>query len=490
MASSFPVPFDLAEQLRQRQLLQGMQNLPQGGLGIQNTPQGQQMSQVNPLAMARSDYRDALEQPAPQLSQYHPSTGRRILGGVLGAIAGMHDPKSGGEAANDIINGPFERQLSDYQQNLAQKKAAFEAENSAASEDIKAQELLAQKSAEEERAGAEKARRHQIEYEMSPEGIKEKENLYRIEHPNATKDPIATEFVKVTLKNGETVNAEKQIDKQGNASYSYLDKDGKRQFIGLDAVDKVNPLESKEPITKEPKPTNEEQDLNSFAKSIGKKPEELTFEDRLTYQRKLAQAKQTPELAQSRTTGNIDRAQQVVQSAYNNTTAQLDKDYQNLDSGRRNLDSLETLLSQGNAVSDAQAFPKLVQSILSGSTGFRMTQAEINQAVGGRTVWEALQSTINKFKAGQSPQIPPEQRAAMQKLASAFRAKIEARLNLNNKYLNMAAKEQDPVKIRGLLSTYRDELSKLEQEQNKSDFKDTTLEELQAEKKRREQNAK
>src|SRR5208337_3235100 len=65
------------------------------------------VSQPTPRDTALSSYRQALDEKPPNPADYHPSMTRRIFAGLLGGIAGMHDPKTGYTVGHGVAYGPF-----------------------------------------------------------------------------------------------------------------------------------------------------------------------------------------------------------------------------------------------------------------------------------------------------------------------------------------------------------------------------------------------
>jgi hypothetical protein len=235
----------LTEILRRAQLARQLPSVnnsapDQGVQPVQQLPQGPPPGIAMPSnrELAGDQYRQAAAQPPPSREEYHPSVGRRIGGALLGAIAGMHDPKTGYEVGHGAVYGPYDRKLSEYQQNLERKKQLFEEENKASGEEAKI-------GAEVNRSGAEKARQERetvqkknLEWTGSPEGRDFELQKLHIQHPlNAKAVPVT-----VTLGNGEKMNVLKREDG------SYFDP-STNTVVGLGAIKKEEPLETKAPVT-------------------------------------------------------------------------------------------------------------------------------------------------------------------------------------------------------------------------------------------------
>src|SRR5487761_91552 len=188
----------------------------------QPSPQEQLAAQTQ---SAYSDYQKARGIGAPQLSDYHPSLKRKIFSGILGGLVGMHDLKSGMETGKAIYYGPFNKQMSDYEQRLSEKKQAFE--------DAQSLELGSAKTgAEEERRQAEGARK-------LTEEAHRKQIEAEVEHPVVKSSK--SDQVKVTKSDGTIILAHTSQDG------GLLDLDGNRipgseisnvSKLGVDPQDK------------------------------------------------------------------------------------------------------------------------------------------------------------------------------------------------------------------------------------------------------------
>lgn len=271
MTNGFPVFPNLPELLRQQQLIQGLQNKPQispsqtmdkspvpiaGQVNAptaseappqtQGAPQGGPPS-TPPLGPAQNAYQNALAQPAPQLSQYKPSVGRRVLGGILGGIAGMHDPASGVATGHGTVYAPFEKQEADYQSNLARLKAAADEEVNSYTKAAQAGEYASRGEAEAARAKAEKAR----------------EDLYKfqVQHPEAKFKPTTPKLYNITLHDGSKLVAHE------GPNGELLDEDNQRVPAGaIENSEIQEPGKSKDDKKQLVKETGEVVDLTKGTK--------------------------------------------------------------------------------------------------------------------------------------------------------------------------------------------------------------------------------
>jgi len=124
---------------------------------------GVQSRAVQPQPMLPRDasaaaYKQAMLEPLPNRQDYQPSKKRRVLGGILGAFAGISNPRAGYEMASDFVDSPYNRAMQDHDRrvNQAGKLAAFD--QSAYQTDIKGQLDRSRTEAQRARTGADIAR--------------------------------------------------------------------------------------------------------------------------------------------------------------------------------------------------------------------------------------------------------------------------------------------------------------------------------------------
>lgn len=108
------------------------------------------------------DYQDWLGR-RPKREDYKPSTGRKILAGLAGFLAGLQNPAAGAAVTRGIAHGKYEGALQDWQE---EGKAIGDVAE------------LGQKYAETERKGA----ANKMTYEASMTGIKQREEAEQLRH--------------------------------------------------------------------------------------------------------------------------------------------------------------------------------------------------------------------------------------------------------------------------------------------------------------------
>jgi hypothetical protein len=101
---------------------------------------------------------------------------------------------------------------------------------------------------------------------------------------------------------------------------------------------------------------------------------------------------------------------------------------------------LKETLAQGTPQADALVAPELLTVMAGGQgSGLRMNEAEISRIVGGRSQWEALKATLNKWAVDPSKanSITPAQRQQMNALIDA----VDGKLNQKRQVIEGANQE-------------------------------------------------
>jgi hypothetical protein len=355
----------------------------------------------NRVQTALDSYRQAQAEPMPSKSDYHPSVGRRIAATIMGALAGMHDPKSGAEVGSGIVNAPYNQKVTDYQNRLSQKRVAYETEQKGAEDEAKTSHLVSQGKAEEARLKAEEATADLRKFQVSPEGFDRQVQLAKVNHPK-TAVPV-----KLNLKNGEKINATR--DSAGNYRDPVSDT-----VIGLDSIESESPLETKAPVTtshfdansgkmieatpgKDPvvrdvpgvTPKVPKSDpYSDWKESLGHKPDNneiMRFHHPPPDPNMAAFRKQTIEQAR------VDRQRTVYSKPHAkivaDTDSQLDK-----------VDEALSLVSQKGSIASNIVMPKLLTATLTGKdSGARLTKDELKGALAKAGItdsWDRWKSSM------------------------------------------------------------------------------------------------
>ena len=123
---------------------------------------------------------------------------------------------------------------------------------------------------------------------------------------------------------------------------------------------------------------------------------------------------------------------QHTEKNYQVVKGQIDKLRGEYTSNLPRMERLEATLAQQNPQSDALVAPELLTVMAGGQgSGLRMNEAEISHIVGGRNVWQNLQSKILQYQKDPSQPflITPEQRRQVSQLIATVKDKARLRLN-------------------------------------------------------------
>ena len=372
------------------------------------SPLAQAQRSVETTGQAVQDY----PQQAPQYGDYHPS-GKRKIAGILAGILG------GPQLSEDIIYRPLERQRADYQRGLEQKQEAYKQALAGLTAESGASEREAQRKAEVERAGAEEARRKSEEWKIGPEGQQFELNKLKIQHPSERKGWSPPQIMETkegkipVIINQDTGEARRitlpDTDITG-ASKPGVEREPKKRagVVGLidDAVAKFTQENKREPTLEESMKI--EQDIMTHYQPDWKKGVEETK----------AGAAETRANRPPATGTYSVRERDAKVKQY---TTSILKDIGNVRTHADNTKAAISALQNKTAVADAVAIPMALKALVAGQgSGFRMTQSEINQVMGGMTQWEKFSQIVNQWSTDpQHAKFPPEFRDQLIKVLDA-----------------------------------------------------------------------
>lgn len=97
----------------------------------------------------------------------------------------------------------------------------------------------------------------------------------------------------------------------------------------------------------------------------------------------------------------------------------------------QSIDDLGTMINERTPQADALIAPMVLKATISGTgSGFRMTQAEINQVLGAGSKWQSLERALNKWQTDPSKalSVTDEQRDQLRSLAKAIRRKAHEKV--------------------------------------------------------------
>lgn len=126
-----------------------------------------------------------------------------------------------------------------------------------------------------------------------------------------------------------------------------------------------------------------------------------------------------------RDAANADRDSKRVETSREHGYTEFNNLSKDLEGTVKEYEKVGAMLAQHTAQADADLAPLILKATVGGmGSGFRMTRAEIENTLHGRTKWEDLQAALKKWSLDpQTAQIPDSQREAVRDLAIAIRAK-------------------------------------------------------------------
>lgn len=116
-------------------------------------------------------------------------------------------------------------------------------------------------------------------------------------------------------------------------------------------------------------------------------------------------------------------------------------------------DRLVTTVNEKTAQADALVAPELLTVMAGGSgSGLRMTKAELENVVGGRSKWASIEAALQKWVPGQALSITDSQRAEIQKLLTTMGGRIEAKASAIEEARNSLIDAKDVSSHRRILA--------------------------------------
>jgi Spy/CpxP family protein refolding chaperone len=118
-------------------------------------------------------------------------------------------------------------------------------------------------------------------------------------------------------------------------------------------------------------------------------------------------------------------------AAYKSAVTELEAAAKPVVAQMQSIDDLGTMINERTPQADALIAPMVLKATISGTgSGFRMTQAEINQVLGAGSKWQALERKLNEWQTDPSKalKVTDEQRDQLRSLAKAIRRKAHEKV--------------------------------------------------------------
>ena len=150
------------------------------------------------------------------------------------------------------------------------------------------------------------------------------------------------------------------------------------------------------------------------------------------------------------------------ENVYKTAVTELDKAEAPFASHVSSLNDLDAALAARTPEADTLIGPLVLKSTISGQgTGFRMTRAEIENVVGGRSKWQSLQAAAQKWATNPKDalSITEEQRSELRDLSAAIRKNTNAQLKKISTVRHKMNAADDPREIERLGTELQDEMS-------------------------------
>jgi hypothetical protein len=119
---------------------------------------------------------------------------------------------------------------------------------------------------------------------------------------------------------------------------------------------------------------------------------------------------------------------------------------------------MQDTINQGSPQADALVGPELLTVMAGGQgSGLRMNEAEIARVVGGRSNWESLKASINKWQLDPSKanSITPDQRQQIRALVKTVSDKLNSKQEILNQAAGDLVNSDDPKEHRGIVQKAR-----------------------------------
>jgi hypothetical protein len=213
--------------------------------------------------------------------------------------------------------------------------------------------------------------------------------------------------------------------------------------------------------------------LPAYAANLGKTVATLTPTEKMASFTAFKQYDTNPEMLQSilasREATQAFHAQtlqnvgfQRGQQSYQFSSGQLERLATPIDASVQRFSRLQDTLNQNSPQADALVAPELLSVMAGGQgSGLRMNEAEISRIVGGRSNWQSLQASINKWQLDpkQALSITPEQRQEIRALATQVGQKLTQKQNLINDARTQLTGSNDPMEHRTIMSNVHNQLT-------------------------------
>jgi hypothetical protein len=163
---------------------------------------------------------------------------------------------------------------------------------------------------------------------------------------------------------------------------------------------------------------------------------------------------------------NVNQQSARADKSYQYNAGVLDKVGQPIEQAVQRMGRLRDTLAQGSPQADALVAPELLTVMAGGQgSGLRMNEAEISRIVGGRSNWETLKASVNKWSLdpAQANSITPAQRQQIHSLVEHVNQKLIAKQKLLDDARNQLLNTEDPHEHRNIVNKARQAMTQIDE---------------------------
>jgi hypothetical protein len=213
--------------------------------------------------------------------------------------------------------------------------------------------------------------------------------------------------------------------------------------------------------------------LPAYAANLGKTVAQLTPQEKMASFSSFKQYDTNPEMLQSILSSReatmamhqstLDNQQfQHGQQSYQFHAHELDTLGKPVEDAVQRFGRLQDTLGQNNPQADALIGPELLSVMAGGSgSGLRMNEAEIARVIGGRSQWEDLKASVNKWQLDpkEARSITPAQDQQIRSLVGVVGQKLAAKQTVLNSARQSLGSTNDPMQHRQILADTHQKLT-------------------------------
>jgi hypothetical protein len=161
---------------------------------------------------------------------------------------------------------------------------------------------------------------------------------------------------------------------------------------------------------------------------------------------------------------STNAADATVQRSYDASVKAVDALAKPFTDMQPRIERLKETLNQGTPQADALVAPELLTIMAGGmGSGLRMNEAEIARIIGGRSNWETLKASVNKWQMNPASanSITPSQRQQIHALVDATQARFNKYLTLTNQAGDQLLTAKTPLEHKQIVAATKKAITEL-----------------------------